>query len=256
MGFVNAASAHQPKIKDGEVVGGIAGIFRAYLILTKPRIVSLILFTEYCAMVVAGNRIPTPRETPVGIIGLALSAGGAAVINVWYDRDIDGIMGRTMNRPLPKGIVKPSHALWFGLGLGVGSIVLFLVTGFKTAALLSAAGYVYYAVVYTMLLKRRTPQNIVVGGGAGAFGPLVGWSIVAGPLTMTPIWMFAVIFFWTPSHFWGLALYKKEDYARAGVPMMPVVRGVVSTTRGSVTLWNNPESRATGWGETMKLPTL
>lgn len=182
-------------------------------------------------MIVAEGQIPGLRETIVDLGGLALSAGGAAAINMWFDRDIDGIMSRTKGRPIPSGLVSPAQALTFGLVLGAASVVVLGVFDNGLAAALAAAGYVYYAVVYTMLLKRRTPQNIVIGGGAGAFPPLVGWAAVTGHLSLAAILMFAVIFFWTPAHFWGLALYKNEDYVKVGVPMMPAVRGAATTKR-------------------------
>lgn len=204
---------------------------KAYFVLTKPRINVLLLFTAYCAMIVAAKGIPSWYETIFGLVGLGLSAGGAAVINMWYDRDIDSIMHRTERRPLPSGVIEPSRALAFGITLGVVSTLLLGITLNWLAASLSATGFLYYGVVYTMLLKRRTPQNIVVGGGAGAFPPLVGWAVVTGHVSVLAILLFAVIFFWTPSHFWGLALYKNEDYTKAGVPMMPVARGAAHTKR-------------------------
>lgn len=206
----------------------------AYLTLTKPRIAVLLLFTAYAAMIVAAGGLPTWRQTVLGLVGLGLSAGGAAALNMWYDRDIDAVMSRTKGRPLPTGIIAPTQALLFALALGVASVLLLGLAVNWLAAALSGAGYLYYGVVYTMLLKRRTPQNIVVGGGAGAFPPLVGWAVVTGHLSLMPILMFAVVVLWTPSHFWGLALYKNDDYTRAGVPMMPVARGSRSTKRQMV----------------------
>ncbi|MCL6442328.1 MAG: heme o synthase [Alicyclobacillus sp.] len=213
---------------------GALEVAKAYLTLTKPRIAVLLLFTAFAAMIVAAKGMPTIHETTLGLVGLGLSAGGAAAINMWYDRDIDAVMTRTASRPLPSGMISPAHALAFGLMLGIASVLLLGFTVNWLSAALSAAGYVYYAVVYTMLLKRRTPQNIVIGGGAGAFPPLVGWAVVTGHLSLMAILMFAVIFLWTPSHFWGLALFKNEDYTRAGVPMMPVARGSRSTKRQMV----------------------
>ncbi|MCL6445836.1 MAG: heme o synthase [Alicyclobacillus sp.] len=200
-----------------------------YVTLTKPRIMVLLLFTEYCAMVAAMHRVPDFRTTVVALLGLALSAGGSAVINMWYDRDIDAVMQRTSNRPLPMGLVQPRHAFWYGIVLGVLSVIVLALWANPLAAGLSAAGYVYYAVVYTMWLKRATPQNIVIGGGAGAFPPLVGWAAATGRLDWLAVIMFIVIFLWTPPHFWALALYKNEDYQRAGIPMMPAVRGARTT---------------------------
>uniref|UniRef100_UPI0009F8BF93 heme o synthase n=1 Tax=Alicyclobacillus shizuokensis TaxID=392014 RepID=UPI0009F8BF93 len=202
---------------------------RAYVELTKPRILALLLFTEFCAMVWAGQRWPEPRLALAALVGLALTAGGSAAVNMWYDRDIDGIMKRTANRPLPQGVVPARHALLLGLALGAAGVAWLGAMVNGLSALLAAAGYVYYAVVYTMGLKRSTPQNIVVGGGAGAFPPLVGWAAVTGHLDW-PAWvMFGIVFLWTPSHFWGLALYRNGDYATAGIPMMPAVRGAKAT---------------------------
>lgn len=202
---------------------------RAYLQLTKPRIALLLVFTGYCAMIVAKGQVPDFRLTALTLIGLAFSAGGAAAINMWFDRDIDAVMIRTKSRPLVQGIVSPRQTLGLGVSLGVASIVLLASCVNLLTAALSLAGYVYYAVIYTMLLKRRTPQNIVIGGGAGAFPPLIGWSAVTGHVGLVSILMFATIFFWTPAHFWSLALYRNEDYSRARIPMMPVVRGKRAT---------------------------
>jgi heme o synthase len=207
---------------------------RAYIILTKPRIMLLLVFTAYCAMAVAQGRLPGLGLTVATLFGLALASGGAAAINMWYDRDIDPIMHRTAGRPLPTGVVTPLQTLLYGILLGVLAFVDLALFVNMAAALLAVAGYVYYAVIYTMLLKRRTPQNIVVGGGAGGFPPLVGWAAVAGHLAWPAIVMFGIIFLWTPGHFWALALYKNDDYKRAHIPMMPVVRGPQSTKRQMV----------------------
>ncbi|MCL6453984.1 MAG: heme o synthase [Alicyclobacillus sp.] len=207
---------------------------KAYLTLTKPRIVVLLVFTGYAAMIVAAGGLPNFRVTLLGLLGLGLAAGGSAALNMWFDRDIDAVMTRTAKRPLPAGIVSAPAAFGFALLLGVASVVLLATTVNALSAWLAGAGYVYYGVVYTMLLKRHTPQNIVLGGGAGAFPPLVGVAAVTDHLSWMAVLMFAVIFLWTPSHFWGLALYKNEDYTRAGVPMMPVVRGARATKRQMV----------------------
>ncbi|WDL99355.1 protoheme IX farnesyltransferase [Alicyclobacillus sp. ALC3] len=204
---------------------------KAYVALTKPRIAVMLVFTAAAAMVVAAGGVPEWRHALLGLIGLVLSAGGSAAVNMWYDRDIDAVMSRTSRRPLPAGVIAPGRALAFGLALGLASV---LVLGFGVnwlTAGLCLAGYVYYAWFYTMVLKRHTPQNIVVGGGAGSFPPLVGWAAVTGHVSLTAWLMFAVIFLWTPPHFWALALYKNADYKRAGVPMMPVSRGSRTTKR-------------------------
>ena len=212
----------------------VVELAKAYLELTKPRIATLLLFTAYCAMIVAEGRVPTIGQTVVVLGGLFLSSGGAAAINMWFDRDIDGVMQRTAHRPIPAGVVDAKHALWLGALLGALSVIVLAVGANPLTAALSLAGYLYYAVVYTMWLKRRTPQNIVIGGGAGSFPPLVGWAAVTGHLSVAAWLLAAIIFLWTPSHFWGLALYKSDDYQRAGVPMMPVVRGERVTKRQMV----------------------
>ncbi len=208
---------------------------RAYFELTKPRIALLLVFTAYCAMAVAAGRLPGLPLTSEALLGLALSAGGAAAINMWYDRDIDPVMHRTAARPLPMGVIKPTQALIFGLVLGMCSFVELALLVNGVAAFLAFSGYIYYAVVYTMLLKRRTPQNIVIGGGAGGFPVLVGWAAVTGNLNWVALALFGIVFLWTPSHFWALALYKNDDYKRANIPMMPVVRGPQSTKRQMIT---------------------
>lgn len=204
---------------------------KAYVALTKPRIAVMLVFTAAAAMVVAAGGVPEWRHALLGLIGLVLSAGGSAAVNMWYDRDIDAVMSRTSRRPLPTGVIAPGRALAFGLALGLASVLLL---GFGVnwlTAGLCLAGYVYYAWFYTMVLKRHTPQNIVVGGGAGSFPPLVGWAAVTGHVSLTAWLMFAVIFLWTPPHFWALALYKNADYQRAGVPMLPVSHGSRATKR-------------------------
>ncbi|MCL6598605.1 MAG: heme o synthase [Alicyclobacillus macrosporangiidus] len=206
----------------------------AFWELTKPRIVFLLLFTEICAMVAATHRVPLTWQAVAAVAGLALTAGGSAALNMWYDRDVDPQMSRTADRPLPRGVVRPGTALVFALVLGVVGVLVLTVGDNPLSGLLGLGGYLYYGVLYTMILKRRTPQNIVIGGGAGAFPPLIGWAAMTGRLDLAPWLMFLLIFLWTPSHFWGLALYKREDYARASIPMMPVVRGEASTKRQMV----------------------
>ncbi|MCL6516999.1 MAG: heme o synthase [Alicyclobacillus sp.] len=197
----------------------------AYIALTKPRILWMLLFTALCTMILAAHGWPGTRLTAATLIGLAMSTGGGAAFNMWYDRDIDAVMSRTRHRPLPAGMVPPTGALVWSLCLVTGSVILLWAFVHPLAAVLSAAGFVYYALVYTVWLKRRTPQNIVIGGGAGAFPVLVGWAAVTGHLDLGAWGLFAIVFFWTPPHFWALALFKNQDYVRAGVPMMPVVRG-------------------------------
>ncbi len=202
---------------------------QAFWELGKPRINALLLFSAFCAMVAARHGVPPLRPTLVGLLGLGLACAGAAMVNMWFDRDIDRVMERTQNRPLPQGEMAPSIALVAGLVLGlVGFVTLDVGVGPLTAWL-TVAGYLYYAVIYTMWLKRRTPQNIVIGGGAGAIPSFVGWAAVTGHLAPLAWLLFLIVFLWTPSHFWGLALYRSEDYRRASVPMMPVVRGARTT---------------------------
>jgi protoheme IX farnesyltransferase len=205
--------------------------FKAYLALTKPRYAIFMIFTAICAAIVAKGELPDVWTMAKVSIGLALSAGGAAAINMWYDRDIDNIMERTMGRPLPTGQIRPQSALFFGIGLELLSLIWFLVFVNVLTTILSLAGFLYYTVIYTMWLKRRTPQNIVIGGGAGAIPPMIGWSAVTGNIGWPAVIMFAIIFFWTPPHFWPLAIMKNDEYARAGVPMMPAVRGQRNTKR-------------------------
>ncbi len=206
-------------------------VVRDYVSLTKPRIVLLLVVTGYAAMVVAAGGLPPIGLSLAAMFGLALSAGGANAVNMWYDRDIDRIMTRTRRRPVAAGRMRPASALAFGITSGVAAVLLLARAVNWESAGFAAAGYVYYVVVYTMWLKRRTPQNIVIGGGAGAIPPLVGWAAVAGRPSLAAWLMFGVIFLWTPPHFWSLALYKDQDYRAAGVPMMPSVRGWASTKR-------------------------
>ncbi|MCL6522046.1 MAG: heme o synthase [Firmicutes bacterium] len=196
-----------------------------YVALTKPGIVLLLVLTAYAAMLVASDGLPPLGTVAWTLAGLALSAGGANAVNMWYDRDIDRVMARTRNRPVPSGRLGAEQALAFGVLLGALAFALMAWRVGWLAAGLTLAGYLYYVFIYTMWLKRRTPQNIVIGGGAGAFPPLVGWAAVTGSLALPAMLMFLVIFLWTPPHFWSLSLYKQEDYRRAGIPMMPVARG-------------------------------
>jgi protoheme IX farnesyltransferase len=204
------------------------------LALTKPKVQSLLLLTTVTTMLVAGE--VTGRGVSVGLIlatclGGYLSAGGAGAVNHWYDRDIDAQMARTATRPIPSGRIAPATALWFGIALGLLGFAWLWLTTNLLAASLSFSGFLGYTLMYTVWLKRRTWQNIVWGGAAGAVPPLVGWAAVAGGLTGLPIYLFAVVFFWTPPHFWALSLLMKDEYAKVGVPMLPVVRGEAETRR-------------------------
>lgn len=203
--------------------------WKAYLALTKPGITTFMIFTAFCAAIVAKGGLPNAWTMIAMTIGLALSSGGAAAINMWYDRDIDKIMTRTMGRPLPTGQLQPQSALFFGIVLELLSLIWLWMFVNGLTALLSLAGFLYYTVIYTMWLKRKTPQNIVIGGGAGAIPPMIGWAAVTGSLGWPAVILFAIIFFWTPPHFWPLVIVKNEDYVRAGIPMLPVVRGQRNT---------------------------
>src|SRR3954453_6428773 len=197
--------------------------------LTKPKVQSLLLLTTVTTMLVAGS--PSIELIVATCIGGYLSAGGAGAVNHWFDRDIDAQMARTATRPVPAGRIAPNAALAFGLVLGALSVAWLLATTNPLAAALSFAGFAGYTLMYTVWLKRRTWQNIVWGGAAGAVPPLVGWAAVTGGLTGLPIYLFAIVFFWTPPPFWARSLLMKDEYAKVGVPMLPVVRGEDETRR-------------------------
>jgi len=206
-------------------------ILSDYLSLTKPRILLLLLITEFCTMIAAARSWPGTSLTLAALAGGAFSAGGAAAVNCWFDRDIDAVMARTCTRPIPSGRIAPTNALVFGIGLSaLGFVSLVLATNLL-AAVLALAGGLFYVFVYTMWLKRSTRQNIVIGGAAGAFPPLVGWAVVTGSITAPALALFAVIFFWTPPHFWSLALLLRRQYQEVGVPMLPVVASDAATRR-------------------------
>jgi protoheme IX farnesyltransferase len=200
-----------------------------YFEMTKPKVQSLLLFTTITTMYVAGD--PSLGLVALTCLGGALSAGGAGAINHALDRDLDRMMKRTADRPVASGRVSPRAALVFGVLLGCASFALLALTVNPLAAVLAMSGLLGYVLVYTIWLKRSTPQNIVIGGAAGAVPPLVAWAAVTGGLDGTPLYLFAIVFFWTPPHFWSLSLLMKDEYARAGVPMMPVVRGEAETRR-------------------------
>jgi protoheme IX farnesyltransferase len=206
-------------------------IVRDYLALTKPRVVALLEVTTVFAMVMAARGWPGWGLTSATVVGGWFAAGGAHAINCWFDRDIDASMGRTRARPIPSGRIEPLHALLFGITLGVLSFCTLASAVNVLAASLALAGLLFYVLVYTMWLKRSSVQNIVVGGAAGAFPPLVGWAAVQGRLTLTALFLFAVIFYWTPPHFWALSLLIRRDYASAAIPMLPVVAGERETRR-------------------------
>jgi protoheme IX farnesyltransferase len=199
-------------------------------VLLKPRVMSLVVFTALVGMVLAPAQLDLATAV-VAISCIALGAGAAGAINMWYDRDIDRVMQRTMHRPLPAGRLSPMAALVYGVALSVASIAAMAVWVNGTAAWLLALTIGYYVVIYTVWLKRRTPQNIVIGGAAGAFPPLIGWAAATGEIGAGALVLFAIIFLWTPPHSWALALFRRGDYDRAGVPMLPVVAGVRTTRR-------------------------
>ena len=201
-----------------------------YIEILKPRVMSLVVFTGFVGLVVAPGHLH-PVLAAVAVLCIAVGAGAAGAINMWYDRDIDALMRRTSGRPLPTGRMMPGEALGFGVVLGVGAVlVMGLAINWVSAELLGLT-ISFYVVVYTIWLKRRTPQNIVVGGAAGAFPPMIGWAAATGDIGWGAIALFAIIFFWTPPHFWALSLYRTDDYAAAGVPMLPVVSGPRETKR-------------------------
>jgi len=204
-----------------------ARALRAWLELTKPRIVLLVIFTGLPALFLAGPL--SPRVFWGALVGIALSAAAAAAFNHYYDRDVDALMIRTRARPLPAGILPPVAALAIGFGLAAMSCLVLWTTCHPLAVLIAVASIFYYAIVYTVWLKRRTPQNIVIGGGAGASAPLIAWAAVTGHVGLPAMLMAAVIFLWTPPHFWALSLYRRDDYARAGIPMLPVTHGEAAT---------------------------
>ena len=224
------------------------------LALTKPRVMSLVVFTGLCGLLAAPVKV-NPVLGFAAVLCIGLGAGAAGALNQWYEADIDGKMRRTAKRPLPDGRMEPQTALHFGVGLAIFSVVLMdLAANFMAAAIL-AVSILFYVLVYTVWLKRRTPQNIVIGGAAGAFPPLIGWVAATGHISVLPVLLFSLIFLWTPPHFWALSLFVRSDYAAAGVPMLPVVAGVTATRR-QILLYTLPMSAAavapwalelTGW---------
>jgi protoheme IX farnesyltransferase len=204
--------------------------WRDFYALTKPRVMSLVIFTGLCGLLAAPGSI-NPVIGFTAILCIALGAGGSGALNQWLERDLDAGMKRTAARPIPAGRMDPTNARDFGIVLSVVSVLIMgLAVGWLAASILLIS-ILYYAVIYTIWLKPRTPQNIVIGGAAGAFPPMIGWVAVTGDITLMPVLLFAIIFMWTPPHFWALALFIKSDYAKVGIPMMPVVRGQASTRK-------------------------
>jgi protoheme IX farnesyltransferase len=210
-------------------VAGVRQVVADYAALTKPKVQSLLLLTTVTTMYVAGD--PSLGLVALTCLGGYLSAGGAGAVNHWYDRDIDARMGRTASRPVASGRVAPGAALGFGIALCVLSFAVLGLFVNLLAACLALAGFAGYVGVYTLWLKRSTPHNIVIGGAAGAVPPLVGWAAATGGLTLPSLYLFAIVFYWTPPHFWALALLMRDEYAKVGVPMLPVVRGERETRR-------------------------
>ena len=226
---IDTARAEAAVLAPGAAPLGVATV-ADWIALLKPRVMALVVFTAVVGLVAAPQRL-NPVLAFTAILCIAVGAGAAGAINMWYDRDIDALMRRTAHRPIPAGRIAPGEAAGFGVTLAVASVI---VMGLATN-LAAAAGLVFsilfYVLVYTMWLKRRTPQNIVIGGAAGAFPPAIGWLAVTGHLAVMPLLMFAIVFFWTPPHFWSLALWANDDYRRANVPMLPVVAGAKETRR-------------------------
>ena len=216
-------SAERP---DGLPISSVAD----WIALLKPRVVLLVVFTGWIGMMLAPGSLH-PVLAATAILCITVAAGAAGAINMWYDRDIDRVMRRTRNRPIPAGRIAADDALCFGIVLASASVLVMALATNVFAAGVLAASILFYVFIYTMWLKRRTAQNIVIGGAAGAFPPLIGWAAVTGGIDLLPVLLFAIVFFWTPPHFWALSLWAHADYARAGVPMLPVVSGARETRR-------------------------
>ena len=203
---------------------------RDFVALLKPRVMSLVVFTGAVGLYLAPGHLH-PVLAAIAILCIAVGAGAAGAINMWYERDIDVLMTRTRERPIPAGRMDPAEALAFGVVLSIASIVVMALAVNLAAAALLALSIGFYVFIYTMWLKRRTPQNIVIGGAAGAFPPMIGWAAVTGDVSLASLALFSIIFMWTPPHFWALALFRSGDYAKAGVPMLPVTHGAEETRR-------------------------
>jgi protoheme IX farnesyltransferase len=205
--------------------------WRDWFALLKPRVVTLVVLTGLVGLLIAPGHL-NPVLGIAAVLCIAVAAGAAGAINMWYDRDIDAVMRRTAKRPIPAGKIAPGEALGFGVALSFASVIVMALATNVVAAAILALSIAFYVFIYTMWLKRRTPQNIVIGGAAGAFPAVIGWAAVTGDVTVMPVLLFAIVFLWTPPHFWALALYACKDYERAGVPMLPVTSGA------RVTRWN------------------
>ena len=225
----SATPVHTASVAAKRAVASWRAVLSSYIGLMKPHVTVLLLGTTLAAMAIAGDGLPSLRVTLATMLGGLFAAGSANAINCYYDRDIDRLMSRTKSRALPAGRISDFHALIFGIVIGALSFII--LAGFVNllAAALAVSAILFYVLVYTMWLKRTTTQNIVIGGAAGAVPVLVGWAAATGTLSWAAFWMFAIVFMWTPPHFWALSLVLKKDYARAGVPMLPVVKGEVET---------------------------
>lgn len=224
MALINETHIDDAPLRMSEATAG------DFFALLKPRVMSLVVFTAFVGLVAAPVAI-NPLMAAIAILAIAIGAGASGALNMWYDADIDAVMSRTTSRPIPAGRVLPGEALSFGLILSTLSVMtLGVLVNWLSAALLAFTIF-FYAVIYTMWLKRWTPQNIVIGGAAGAFPPVIGWAAVTGSVSLESVILFLIIFLWTPPHFWALALFKAQDYARVGIPMMPNVAGEASTKR-------------------------
>ena len=226
---VESIKAGEKPVEGAEALARRAPI-KDYALLLKPRVMSLVVFTGWVGLYMAPGSIDFWTGL-IAVLCIAVGAGASGAINMWYDRDIDERMERTINRPIPSGRMAPSHALWVGIPLAVLSVVVMTYFVNAMSGALLALTIAYYVFLYTMWLKRRTPQNIVIGGGSGAFPPVIGWAAVTGDVALGGVVLFMIIFMWTPPHFWALALFRCKDYADAGVPMLPVVAGEKETKK-------------------------
>jgi protoheme IX farnesyltransferase len=216
---------------DTGTVSARSGGAADFVALLKPRVMSLVVFTGLVGLMLAPNSALHPFEAAVAILCIAVGAGAAGAINMWYDRDIDALMSRTKDRPIPAGAVDADEALAFGIVLSITSVLTMTLVANLAAGALLAFSILFYVLIYTMWLKRSTAQNIVIGGAAGAFPPVIGWAAATGEVSLAAIVLFLIVFMWTPPHFWALALFRAGDYAKAGVPMLPVTAGKRETRR-------------------------
>ncbi len=225
-GMTSPATLQQTVSRAGDAI--LEADYRDWIRLLKPRVLTLVVYSGIIGLIVAPGRLH-PVLALTAILCITVAAGACGAINMWYDRDIDAIMRRTSKRPIPAGRIEPGSALGFGVVLAVGSVLVMGLAVNIAAAVVLALSVCFYVFVYTMWLKRRTPQNIVIGGAAGAFPPVIGWAAMTGSVDLVPLILFAIIFIWTPPHFWTLALWANDDYRRAGVPMLPVTNGAKET---------------------------